>query len=318
MAKVKYRFNPDTLTYKKVIYTSKQKIKLFFRYFLIIIGISLIINILILLFGKTPEFFLLEKENFYLSSRLSHLSVDINEVKNQLVQIQQRDDNLYRPIFEIEPISSSIRKAGFGGVYRYKNLEGYNHSELLIDISQNVDELIKQIYIQSKSYDQVIEKALEKELFLKSRPSIKPLSDNDYLRISDYFGWRKDPFTGKPSKHYGIDFAGPKGGNIISTGDGIVTKARYTLFGYGRVVEIDHGFGYKTKYAHLHKIKVKEGQKISRGEVIGLLGNTGRSTGSHLHYEVMINNTPVNPIYFFNDDISPEEYNKMLQNQSKN
>ncbi|MBN2520330.1 MAG: M23 family metallopeptidase [Bacteroidales bacterium] len=318
MAKVKFRFNPDTLTYEKVIYSGKQKLKLFLHYFLIIIGISLFINILIFLYGKTPEFFLLEKENLYLSSKLSHLSVNINEVKNQLVQIQQRDDNLYRPIFEIEPISSSIRKAGFGGVYRYKNLEGYNNSELLIDISQNVDELIKQIYIQSKSYDQVIEKALEKELFLKSRPSIKPLSDNDYIRISDYFGWRKDPFTGKPSKHYGIDFAGPKGGNIVTTGDGIVTKARYTLFGYGRVVEIDHGFGYKTKYAHLHKIYVKEGQKVSRGEAIGLLGNTGRSTGSHLHYEVMINNTPVNPIYFFNDDISPEEYNKMLQYYSKN
>ena len=193
-----------------------------------------------------------------------------------------------------------------------KKLEGFNSSPLMIDITQNVEEIIKQVYIQSRSYDQVIEKALEKENFIECRPGIKPISDNDYIRISDYFGWRIDPFTKKATIHHGIDFAGERGGNVYATGKGIVIKAGYSLFGYGRIVEIDHGFGYKTRYAHLDKIFVKEGDKVWRGDKIGLLGNSGRSTGPHLHYEVRINNKPVNPEYFFNNDISPEEYDKMI------
>lgn len=310
---VKYQFNPDTLTYEKVIYKGKALYKRVFRISFIFILFAFIINFTLYYLNGTPEIVMLKNQNKYLANKLSFINTDVNNYRNQLIEIQQRDDNLYRPIFEIEPVSQSIRMAGYGGSYNYSNMEGFENSGLVMDLSQNIEELSKQVYIQSKSYDQVIEKAIEKANFIESRPSIKPLSDDDYIRISDYFGWRKDPFNHKPTIHHGMDFAGPMGGEIVATGKGIVVAARHTLFGYGKVVIIDHGFGYKTKYAHLNKIIVKEGQKVNRGEVIGLLGNTGRSTGSHLHYEVLMNSRPVNPIYFFNNDISPEEYQKMRE-----
>ncbi|MFC2138606.1 M23 family metallopeptidase, partial [Bacteroidota bacterium] len=282
------------------------------KYFLIFFNIALVINIILYSKNIYPKLYILEKENSILNFRFEKLNDNIEDVKLNLAEIQQNDDGLYRPIFEIEPISSSIRMAGYGGTYNYQNLEGYKSSEVMIETSQNIEELFKQIYVQTKSYDQLIDKLKEKGRFLNCRPAIQPISDNDYIRISDYFGWRKDPFNKKATKHHGIDFAGEKGGEIYSTGDGIITKAGYSLFGYGRLIEIDHGFGYKSRYAHLDKIYVKVGEKVKRGQTIGLLGNSGRSTGPHLHYEVRMNNIPVNPIYFFNNDISPEEYAKMI------
>jgi len=317
MTKEKFRFNPETLAYEKIVYKGKEKYKRILRISSILLTAGLSINIFILFSGYSPEVYKLKLENIFLQSKLKGMTLNIDEIKQQLVEIQQNDDNLYRPIFEIEPISSTIRMAGFGGVDKYQDMDGYENSSLVVDLTRSVDELSRQIYFQSKSYDLVIEKALEKQEFIDSRPSIKPLSDNDYYRISDYFGWRLDPFTKRPTTHHGIDFAGQKGKNVIATGKGVVTVVRNSFLGYGRIVIIDHGFGYKTKYAHLQKILVKEGQKINRGHVIGTLGNSGRSTGPHLHYEVLINNKAVNPVYFFNNDISPEEYDKMLQLLSK-
>lgn len=312
MSRSKYRYNTYTLTYDKITLSAKDKIRRLARYLGIFFGLAMIVNIVLYTTGKYPKLEQLKQENSQLVKEFHKLNSDIQKAKKNLVDIQIRDDNFFRPIFEIDPVSSSIRIAGFGGTYNYKNLEGFKASNLMIDVTQNVEEIAKQTYIQSKSYDQVIQKMIERENFHECRPSIKPLSDKSYIRISDYFGSRIDPFKKNIRPHYGIDFAGPRGGDIVATGKGIVTKAGYSLYGYGKIVEIDHGFGYKTRYAHLDKIIVKEGQKVNRGETIGLLGNTGRSTGPHLHYEVRMHNKAVNPIYFFNNDISVEEYDKML------
>jgi len=318
MLRSKYHYNTDTLRYEKIILSKKDKFKITLKYFLIFFNIALIINIILYTNSIYPKLYFIKKENSILNFRFKKLNDNIENIKLHLAEIQQNDDGLYRPIFEIEPISSSVRMAGFGGTYNYQELEGFKSSEMMIETSQNVEELFKQIYIQTKSYDQLIDKLKEKEKFINSRPAIQPLSENDYVRISDYFGWRIDPFNKKATKHHGIDFAGNKGGKIHATGDGIIIRAGYSIFGYGRLIEIDHGFGYKTRYAHLDKLLVKEGERVKRGQTIGLLGNSGRSTGPHLHYEVRMNNVPVNPIYFFNNDISPEEYAKMIAFHNKN
>lgn len=318
MMKSKYRYNTDTLKYERVVLTRKDKLNKITKHLSILASLAILVNIGIYKSGNYPKLVKLENTNNKLSDQFIQLNQKINSFKAKLSEIQENDDNLYRPLYEIEPVSPSVRMAGFGGSYTYQSLEGYKSSPLMIGVFKNIDNVESKVYVQSKSYDQVISQVLDKENYYECRPGIKPISDDDYVRISDYFGLRKDPFSGKRSKHYGIDFAGPRGGKIYATGKGVVTKASYTLHGYGRVIIIDHGYGIKTRYAHLDKILVKVGDKVNRGDNIGLLGNSGRSTGAHLHYEVRVNNKPQNPLYFINHDLSPEEYDKMIAiNQKK-
>jgi murein DD-endopeptidase MepM/ murein hydrolase activator NlpD len=197
------------------------------------------------------------------------------------------------------------------------DLEGYDNSGVVINTFKRIDVLSKKIYVQSKSFDTVIELAKNKEKMNACIPAIQPVGLKDFARISDYFGARSDPFTGKRTMHHGMDFTGPKGSDIFATGDGVVVTSGYTVHGYGNRVIIDHGYGYKTIYAHLNKIYVDEGQRVSRGDVIGALGNTGRSTGAHLHYEVKLNNRSVNPINYYFNDMSEEEYELMVAACSK-
>ena len=231
--------------------------------------------------------------------------------------IQQRDDYLYRTIFELDPIPPSVREAGFGGTNRYVDFEGYDNSDVMIGTFKKVDVISKKLYVQSKSFDTVIKLAKNKEKMIAAIPAIQPVALKDFNRISDYFGARSDPFTGKRTMHNGMDFTGPEGSDIFATGDGVVIESGYSFYGYGNKVVIDHGYGYKTVYAHLQKITVDDGQKVKRGEVIGLLGNTGRSTGAHLHYEVKLNNRPKDPINYYFNDMTDEEYDLMVEACSK-
>ncbi len=317
MPKIKYHFDSNTLTFKKVRLVRKQII-FRFLFFLIVTGsVALILNLLYTSFYPTPKVAMLVEDQNTILAKYDILNAKIGEIDHVIADIEHRDDYVYRTIFEMDPIPATVREAGFGGVNRYTEFESFDNSEILINTYKKLDILSKKLYVQTKSFDKVIEYARNKEKMLAAIPAIQPIALKDFNRISDYFGSREDPFTGKRTMHHGMDFTGPEGSDIFATGDGEVVEAGYSFYGYGNRVIIDHGYGYQTIYAHLKDIKVKRGQKVTRGDVVGALGNTGRSTGAHLHYEVRLNNRPVNPINYYFNDITPEEYDLMIATYSK-
>ena len=317
MLKIKYQFDSKTLTFKKVKLVWKEKIQRVLAFILVTGFSAVFVNLGYTSFYKTPKVLMLEEDREILLSKYDILNDQLEDIDFIISDIQQRDDYFYRSIFELEPIPPSVREAGFGGTNRYLDLEGYDNSDVLIETFKKVDVITKKIYVQSKSFDTVIELAKNKEKMIASIPAIQPVALKDFTRISDYFGSRQDPFTGKLTMHHGMDFTGPEGSDIFATGDGVIVESGYSFYGYGNRVVIDHGYGYKTVYAHLQKISVDDGQKVKRGEVIGTLGNTGRSTGAHLHYEVKLNNRTVDPINYYFNDISAEEYDLMVAACSK-
>ena len=225
----------------------------------------------------------------------------------------ERDNNLYRVYFEANPIPESQRKAGFGGINRYKDLEGFDNSELIINTTQRLDILTKQIVVQSKSLDEIAILAEEKEELLAAIPAIQPVNNEDLTRMASGYGYRTDPFTKATKFHYGMDFTAPRGTPIYASGDGRVTRADNTASGYGNHIRIDHGYGYESLYAHLYKYNVRTGQTVKRGDLIGFVGSTGRSEAPHLHYEVFKDNERINPINFYYGNLTPEEFADLLK-----
>lgn len=317
MAKIKYRFDPYTLTYKKVKTSGKKKFVNILSFFFVTIVTAIILHVVITSYYDTPQVQELKSEQEKLVWKFEMLQDQLADLNTQLKTIERRDDNLYRPIFELEPIPDNVREAGTGGAAQYRNLESLPHSNKLIETAAFLSDIRKRIYIQSKSFDSVAVMAKNKEKMNSCIPAIQPIAINDFRRISDYYGTRRDPFTGNKRMHYGMDFIGSVGTDIYATGDGTVVKAAFTNFGYGKEVVINHGFGYKTIYAHLRNIKVEKGDKVKRGDVVGTLGNTGRSTGPHLHYEVRRNSSPVNPLYYYFNDITADEYDEMISVASR-
>jgi murein DD-endopeptidase MepM/ murein hydrolase activator NlpD len=242
------------------------------------------------------------------------LNDQLDKVTRIVDDLQDRDDNIYRVIFEAEPIPDAIRSAGIGGIDRYDALKGYSNADLMIETEKAMDRILGKLYVQSKSYDEVFKMAKNKERMLVSIPAIQPVNNKDLKRIGSYFGARMDPFYKVRKFHEGMDFSATIGTEVYATGNGTVTIAgRDVEGGYGNEIRIDHGYNYQTGYAHLSRIFVKAGQKILRGQIIGYVGNTGKSTSPHLHYEVRKNGVPVNPIYFFFNDITPEQFQMMLE-----
>jgi len=235
----------------------------------------------------------------------------IEQLSEILGEIQERDNNIYRLYFEVNPIPLEQRQAGFGGVNRYKALEGFDNSEMITDVTKNMDILSKQMYIQSKSLDEIVKLAENKEELLAAVPAIQPVKNEDLTRMASGYGWRNDPFTKARKKHYGMDFTAPRGTPVYATGDGVIVRADQNAAGYGKHIRIHHGFGYVTLYAHLSKYNVRRNQKVKRGDLIGFVGNTGRSQAPHLHYEVIKNGERINPINFYYGNLSPEEFEAM-------
>lgn len=314
MAKIKYYYDPKTLSYRKIEKGWKQRLKEMGVFFAASILFGLFFVVLSYRFVDSPEEKRLNRELQFTRMQYELMNERLNEVSIVLQDIQDRDDNIYRVIFEADPIPSSIRQAGFGGANRYKALEGYGNSELVMESSKKLDVITKQLYVQSRSFDDVIEMAKKKSEMLSSIPAIQPVANKDLKRIASGFGYRMHPVYKVPKMHAGLDFAAPTGTPIFSTGDGVVIKNPYRRgSGYGKYVVIDHGYGYHTLYAHMSKINVRPGQKIKRGEIIGEVGNTGTSTGPHLHYEVHKNGKKIDPINFFFSDLSPEEYDEIIK-----
>ncbi len=240
------------------------------------------------------------------------LNKQMNSFEQVLADVRRRDDNVYRVIFEADPIPADVRRAGYGGSNRYKDLEDYASSDMIIATRQRLDQLTKQLYVQSVSLDEVAALTLRKQEMLASIPSVQPIP-TDHTQVSSGFGSRLHPIHKIVKMHAGMDFTSPVGTEIHATGDGVVDFADYATNGYGIHVVIDHGFDYKTLYAHMDRLSVRKGQRVKRGDVIGVVGNTGLSAGPHLHYEVHKNNEPIDPANFFFNDLSPEEYVRMLE-----
>jgi murein DD-endopeptidase MepM/ murein hydrolase activator NlpD len=317
MSKVKYRFNTKTLTYEKVRVTFKQRLLQVLSYMSIGLVFAVVIILLAYRFIDSPKEKQLRREAEVLQLQYDLLSKKMNQVELVLNDLQDRDDNIYRVIFEAEPIPNTIREAGFGGSDRYENLEGYDNSKLMINVTKRLDKITKQLYIQSKSFDDVVKMAKNKEQLIASIPAIMPINNKNLKHAPSGFGWRTHPIYKTQEFHPGMDFTAEQGTPIYATGNGVVENADAGAQGYGNHVVVNHGFGYKTLYAHMSRMAVKPGAKVNRGDLLGYVGSTGLSTGPHLHYEVIKNGEKVNPINFYYNDLTPEQYQIMLEMSSK-
>ena len=316
MSKIQYRFNTKSLKVERVDRTFRDKLKVFLRYALAGVIFSVIVLLIGFTFFDSPKERMLRRELAQYQTQYEIINDRLDGLTAVLEDIQERDDNIYRVIFEAEPIPSSVREAAFGGVDRYAHLSGYRNSELISETMQRIDQLASRLYVQSKSYDEVFDMALNKADMLASIPAIVPI-EKGTERLMSGFGMRMHPIYKTMRMHEGVDFTADIGTPIYATGDGVVTRAERNRQGYGIMVEVDHGYGYITRYAHMSELKVRRGQEISRGEVIGLVGNTGTSTAPHLHYEVHYNDRAVNPVYYFHNDLSPEEFEIIIERASR-
>ncbi len=310
MAKVKYYYDADTLSYRKIAVRKGDLYKVSILWLLGILLTAFIGFILLSQFIMSPNERSQRRELENLKLHYELLSKRMEESSSILHQLQERDNNIYRTYFEANPIPDEQRKAGFGGVNRYKHLEGFDNSTMIKKLTKNVDVLSKQLVVQSKSLDEIVQLAKEKEKMLASIPAILPVKLEDLTRMASGFKWRMHPILKIRKFHKGMDFTAPKGTPIYASGNGKVIRAQRSAT-FGKVVYIDHGYGYKTIYAHMDKIKARKGQRVNRGDLIGYVGNTGRSVSSHLHYEVHKNNRAVNPINFYYGDLTPEEFSAM-------
>lgn len=317
MAKVKYYYDSDTLSYRKIELRKRDKFR---RLMVFMVASALMGGLMVLImyqFVESPRQKVLKRELANMQLHYELLEKKMARAEEVLEDIQKRDNNIYRTYFEANPIPEEQRKAGFGGVNRYKSLEGFDNSQMIIQATKDLDILSKQLYVQSKSLDEIINLAKDKEELLASIPAIQPVSKQDLTRMASGYGWRLDPFTKARKFHKGMDFTSPRGTPIYATGDGRVIRRDNSASGYGKHVRIDHGFGYVTLYAHLSKYNVKRGQRVKRGDLIGYVGSTGRSQAPHLHYEVRYNENAVNPVNFYYGDLSPAEFQEMLRMASQ-
>ncbi|QDO92738.1 M23 family metallopeptidase [Formosa sediminum] len=316
MSKVKYYYDSETLSYRKI----ERKKRKTFKYILGFLTAAALFGFLIVSitsqFVESPKEKALKRELTNMQLHYDMLNKKMDEASEVLASIEDRDNNIYRIYFEANPIPEEQRKAGFGGINRYKSLEGYDNSKLIIESSKKLDVLQKQIVIQSKSLDEIAKLAEDKEKLLAAIPAIQPVNNVDLTRIASGYGYRTDPFTKARKFHYGMDFTAPRGTPVYATGDGIVTRADNHSTGYGNHIRIDHGYGYISLYAHLYKYNVKKNQKVERGDLIGFVGSTGRSEGPHLHYEIFKDGERINPTNFYYGSLTPEEYNNLLEKAS--
>jgi murein DD-endopeptidase MepM/ murein hydrolase activator NlpD len=313
MSKIKYKFNTKSLTYEKDTVPFRKRVWQVLSYLATGLVFATITIVLAYKYLDSPKEKQLQREISELSLQYELLNSRMNEVTEVLDDIQERDNNVYRTIFEAEPIPLSIRKAGFGGVDRYRELQGYNNSNLMVETTKRLDRISKQLYIQSKSFDEVAKLVKSKAKLLSSIPAIQPISNDDLRHQPSGFGWRTHPIYKTPEFHPGMDFSAPQGTEIHATGDGIIERADDMSQGYGNHVVINHGYGYETLYGHMIKFVVHVGQQVKRGQLIGYVGSTGLSTAPHVHYEVHKNGVIVNPINFYYNDLTPEQYQKLIE-----
>ncbi|MFT5337661.1 MAG: murein DD-endopeptidase MepM/ murein hydrolase activator NlpD [Sphingobacteriales bacterium] len=321
MSKHKYVYNANTLNYEKINPSTTDHIKRIASFLVTGLVFASIIIFIAYTFFDSPKEIALKREIKQLQIQFNLINKQLGIIEDVLDDVQNRDDNIYRTIFEAEPITKNIRQSGIGGINRYRDLEGFEYTTLAVETRNRLDQVSKQLYVQSRSFDEVISMAKQKEMYLASIPAIQPISNMDLTRMASGFGYRIHPIYKTRKMHYGMDFTAPTGTPIYATGDGVVSQLKSSKRGYGNKIILTHNFGYKTLYAHMSKFNVKKGQKVKRGDIIGFVGSTGTSTAPHLHYEVLKDDKKINPINFFFNDLSPDEFDRMIeisanQNQS--
>lgn len=317
MPKTKYKFNHETLSFDRIRLGIRQTSLRLFGYFIASLFLAGIYGFVFAFVFDSPQEKVLKREIEQLTLQYDLMNREMENVEKVLGHLQETDDNLYRTIFETEPVPSTYREGGIGGVNRYEELAGFSNSELVIETAMRLDKIRKKIYVQSESFDELIAYASEKEEMLSSIPAIQPLSNKDLKRTASGFGYRIHPIYKISKFHSGMDFTAPTGTEVYATGNGVIGTVKSARRELGNHIIIDHGFGYQTVYAHLDGFNVRVGQKVKRGDVIGYVGSTGLSTAPHLHYEVKVNGKHVDPALYYFNDLTPDEYDRMLEISSK-
>ncbi|MDP4222257.1 MAG: M23 family metallopeptidase [Bacteroidota bacterium] len=317
MAKPRYKFNPESLSFDKIRLGFRSIILRALAYLLGTVIIAVVFNFIFGIFFDSPKEKALKREIAQMTLQYSLVHREMDNLEKVIEHLQETDDNLYRTIFGAEPVQSTQRQGGVGGVNRYSELEGYINSKIVIETEKKLDAIRKQVYAQSKSYDDLISLAKRKEDMLRSIPAIIPISTKDLTRIASGFGLRIHPVYKISKFHAGMDFTAPLGTEIYASGDGTVESVQSSKRGMGNYITINHGFGYQSIYAHLDRFNVRSGQKVHRGDVIGFVGNTGMSVAPHLHYEIKLNNVNVDPVNYFFNDLSAAEYEAMVEIAAK-
>ncbi|MFI1772067.1 M23 family metallopeptidase [Thalassobellus citreus] len=316
MSKVKYYYDSESLSYKKI----ERKKRTTFKYASVFLLASALFGFLFVFIAsqyvESPKERALKRELQNAQLQFELLNKKMDEAEAVLANIADRDNNIYRVYFEANPIPEAQRKAGFGGVNRYKKFEGFDNSKLIKESNKRLDILEKEIVVQSKSLDEITKLAEEKEKLLAAIPAIQPVSNEDLTRMASGYGMRTDPFNKTRKMHWGMDFTAPRGTPVYATGDGVIIRADSGSSGYGKHIRIDHGFGYVSLYAHLYKYNVRKNQKVRRGDLIGFVGSTGRSEAPHCHYEVFKDKQRINPINFYYGSLTAEEFSKLLEHAS--
>lgn len=315
MARIKYYYDTETCKYERVR-TKKSDVILNALGF-VSLTVAMAVGLLIMYsnYFESPKELILKNEVRELEFYYEKLNKDVELLSKILSNIEQRDDNIYRVVLGAEPIEKSVRDAGIGGSDRYADIrrKSIERETLVVSLHEKVDKLRRKLYIESKSQDEVVILAEKKEKLSAAIPAIQPIANKQLIALASGYGLRIHPVYKVKKMHAGIDFAASIGTPIYATADGKVAVVDVKFSGYGKVVEIDHGFGYRTRYAHMHGFAVRVGQQVKRGDLIGYVGNTGLSTAPHLHYEVLINGNQVDPVHYFFNDLSPAEYEKILE-----
>ena len=316
MSKVKYYYDPETLSYRKI----ERKKRKTFKFGMLFLLASALFGFLFVFIAsqyiESPRERALKHELTNLQLQYDLINKRVSDAFAALESVEERDNSIYRLYFEANPIPEEQRRAGFGGVNRYRKYEGFDNSKLIIESNKRIDQLQKAIVVQSRSLDEIAVLAEDKEKFLSAIPAIQPVRNKDLKHMASGYGYRTDPFTKVRKFHFGMDFTAPRGTPIYATGDGIVKRADSNSSGYGNHIRIDHGYGYVSLYAHLYKYNVRANQKVKRGDLIGYVGSTGRSEAPHLHYEVFKDGDRINPINFYYGNLTAEEYARLLEKAS--
>ncbi|WP_431136986.1 M23 family metallopeptidase [Psychroserpens mesophilus] len=316
MAKVKYYYDSETLSYRKIERKKRTTVKFTMLFLLAAALFGFLFVFIASQYIESPKERALKRELANLELQYKLLNKRVDNAFAVLESVEERDNAIYRLYFEANPIPSEQRRAGFGGINRYKKYEGYDNSKLIIESNKRLDLLQKAIVVQSKSLDEIAVLAEDKEKFLAAIPAIQPVKNEDLKYMASGYGYRTDPFTKVRKFHFGMDFTAPRGTPIYASGDGVVTRADNNASGYGKHIRIDHGYGYVSLYAHLYKYNVRSNQKVKRGDLIGFVGSTGRSEAPHLHYEIFKDGERINPINFYYGNLSADEYARLLEKAS--
>ena len=314
MAKVRYEYDTESAQYKIIKGGSMGMIINMGINLLLAIGIACVVVVINNAYNESPREIKSSRDVKEMEFYFAELTRKVESLSRIVKSVEHRDDNIYRMVLGSQPVDHSLREGGRGGYSRYSEIQEKHlgNGDLIVALNEQVDKLRRKLYIESLSQDELVQLLATKEKQYASIPAIQPVSNGELIAIASGFGLRVDPFYKVTRMHAGIDFVANLGTSIYATADGQIVSAEEKLDGYGKMIVVDHGFGYVTRYAHLDNFNVQAGQQVKRGEQIGFVGNTGLSTAPHLHYEVLVNGLQINPVNYFFNDLNAQEYEKVV------